>query len=155
MTNRSRTPWSVAGGLVAALLVSGMGRAPRAAAPVAGSATVPVRLLIAIENLDLATHPIRVTVDGQQVVHRSVRGASNINWRLGAGRYRRTVRLTTGEHQLEVEEELTHVVQRTPIRVTGPCEVRIGFWPWCQDGRFRQEPHFTVTLTPPAAKGAS
>ena len=155
MTNRSRAFWSVAGGLLAALLASGMGRAPRTAAPSADAAVIPVRLLIAIENLDLASHPIRVTVDGRQVVHRSVRGASNINWWPGADRYRRTVRLTAGEHQLEAEEELTHVVQRTPIRVTGPCEVRIGFWPWYQDGRFRQEPHFTVTLTPPAAKGAS
>ncbi len=145
--------WSVAGCLLAALVATGMGHASRVEAP--ASATVPVRFLITIENLDLERHPMRVTVDGRPVIRRSVRSASNINWWPGAGRYRRMVRLTTGEHQLEVEEELIHVVQQAPLRVTGPCEVRIRFWPWFQDGRFRQEPHFRVTLTPDAAKGAS
>jgi hypothetical protein len=52
-------------------------------------------------------------------------------------------------------EEITHIVQQTQITVTRACDVRVGFWPWHQDGRFRQEPHFTVTQHPPASQGAS
>ena len=144
-----------AGLMTLALIASGMDRAPRTTAAAAAGPTIPVRLIVAVENLNLASHPIRIAVDGQPVFRRSVRSASNINWWPGTGRSRRTVRLTVGAHQLQAEEELTHVVHQTQINVTRPCELRVGFWPWFQNGQFRQEPHFTVTLTPAMAKGAS
>ena len=155
MTKRSRTMLHAAGLMLLALAASGMGRAPTTAAAAAAGPTIPVHLVVAIENLDLASHPIRITVDGQPVFRRSVRSASNITWWPWAGRSRRTVRLTAGAHQLEAEEELTHIVHQTQINVTRPCALRVGFWPWFQNGQFRQEPHFTVTLTPAMAKGAS
>ena len=155
MSQRSRTTPHAAGVILLALMAGGMGRAPTTPPAAAAGPTIPVRLIVAVENLDLASHPIRISVDGRPVFRRSVRSASNINWWPGAGRSRQTVRLTAGTHQLEAEEEFTRVVHQTQISVTRPCEVRVGFWPWFQDGQFRQEPHFTVTLTPATAKGAS
>lgn len=140
----------VTGLLVAACLASGMGRAPAASVP--SGAAVPVRLVVDVANIDDAPHPIRITVDGQPVFRRVVRGPSHANWPFfGARRGAATVRLTVGAHQLALEEEQTHIVQQASLAVTRACEVRVQFWPWYQDGRFRQEPHFTVTVRPPSS----
>lgn len=125
-------------------------------AATAAATTIPVRLIVCVENIGYGTHPIRIAVDGQPVFRRTMRGPSHANWPFFGGRcHTQMVRLTVGEHQLALEEDKTHVIQQTPITVTRPCEVRVGFWPWYQDGRFRQEPHFTVTMRPPASQGTS
>ena len=144
MTTRHRV--SRIAGLLAAVLLGG---AAAAETPAATTPTVPVRLVVSIENIDFAPHPIRITIDGQPVFRRTVHGPTLLNWPFFGGRPRRqTVRLERGEHQVTLEEDVTHVIQQTRITVSRPCEVRIGFWPWYQDGRFRQEPHFTVTMPP-------
>ena len=151
-----RTLQCSVGLMAVALLVTGMGRASRASDPAAAGSTVPVRLVVCVENIDYNTHPISIAIDGQPVFRRAVRGPSHANWPFFGGRCRtQTVRLTTGEHRLALEENVTHVLQQTQITVTRPCEVRVGFWPWYQDGRFRQDPHFTVTTHPPASSGSS
>ncbi len=135
------------GVLAIAGLATAMGRAPTAA-PAAAGPTVRVHLVVCIENLDPTKHPIRVLIDGQPVFHRRVHGPSNFNLIPGQQCQRQMVRLTTGVHQVQLEEELTHVVQHTQITVAGPSELRVGFWPWYQNGQFRQEPHFSVRLIP-------
>ena len=131
-------------GLFTAVLLGGIATAET---PAATAPTVPVRLVVSVENIDFAPHPIRIAIDGQPVFRRTVRGPTLFNWPFFGGRSRRqTVRLERGEHQVTLEEDVTHVIQQTRITVSRPCEVRIGFWPWYQDGRFRQEPHFTVTI---------
>ena len=153
MTTSRRMPPGVLGVLAVALPLIGVATAE---APAATESTIPVRLVVCVENIDHGAHPIRIAIDGQPVFRRTVRGPTLINWPFFGGRSRRqTVRLSAGEHRLALEEDITHVIQQTQITVTRPCEVRVGFWPWYQDGRFRQEPHFTVTMHPQASSGAS
>ena len=156
MPSSRRTLQRFAGVMLAALLATGMGRAPTTAGTPAAGSTVPVRLIVCVQNIDYHTHPIRIAIDGQPVFRRTVCGPSNANWPFFGGRCQtQTVRLTAGAHQLALEEDVTHVSQQAQIAVTRSCQVRVGFWPWYQDGRFRQEPHFTVTMYPPAAGSAS
>lgn len=150
----ARTLLRITGLPLALLLMGAIGRSSLAATDAAP--TVPVRLVVCVENLDYAQHPIRIAIDGRPVFRRTVRGPTNANWPFLGGRCRKqTVRLERGEHQVVLEEAITHIRQEMRITVSRPCEVRIGFWPWHQDGRFRQEPHFTVTLHPPASQGMS
>ena len=137
--------------VTALLAIVLLGGVAAAATPAAIASAIPVRLVVSVENIDFAPHPIRIAIDGRPVFRRTVRGPTLINWPFFGGRSRRqTVCLSAGEHQVTLEEDVTHVIQQTRITVNRPCEVRIGFWPWYQDGRFRQEPHFTVT-TPPVS----
>ena len=139
---------------IAVLLACAVLRAPRASAADAVATMVPVRLVVCVENLEPVAHPIRVAIDGQTVFDRRVRGTDYFGWFATDHCRSRTVRLAAGDHQMEVEEGTSHVVQQVPITVQGASRVRVSFWPWYQNGQFRQEPHFTVTVTP-RGNGAS
>ena len=84
MTTHRRVPHVTA--LLAAVLLGGIATA---ATPAATAPTVPVRLVVSVENIDFAPHPIRIAIDGQPVFRRTVHGPTLLNWPFFGGRPRR------------------------------------------------------------------